>query len=114
MLLKVYFGQIPTKERKVPQGDLVFQHVNARVGICPKFRNRSCASDPIGLCRVLRALATHPDDRRLVALQLFWRLRQIGGVVVSNLLLPTTAERQEYRDLICCEPRVRLGQGLIG
>ena len=34
------------------------------VGIGPKFLNRSCASDPIGLCRVLRALATHPNDRR--------------------------------------------------
>jgi Domain of Unknown Function with PDB structure (DUF3857) len=62
--LPLYVGQIPTKERKVPQGGLVFQHVNARVGIGPKFLNRSCASDPIGLCRVPRALATHPNDRR--------------------------------------------------
>ncbi len=34
------------------------------VGIGPKFPNRSCASDPIGPCRVLRALATHPNDCR--------------------------------------------------
>jgi hypothetical protein len=35
-------GQIPTKERKIQQGGLVFQHVNVRVGIGPKYLNRSC------------------------------------------------------------------------
>jgi len=29
-IIRTETGQIPTKERKVPQGDLVFQHVNAR------------------------------------------------------------------------------------
>jgi hypothetical protein len=57
-------GQTPTKERKVPQGGLVFQHVNALVGIGPKFLMGTAHQVPSACAVSYEPWPTHPNDRR--------------------------------------------------